>query len=137
MNITTLAPLSEVQKVEGLNEFETEKRYLHQYNFPGYSVGEAKASRGPGRREIGHGALAEKALIPVLPSVEEFPYAIRSVSGPYSSTMAFAKICARECLYLSKNSCLSNAITSFLLISLLLFQFSLRTLPYPVRKEFL
>ena len=96
MNITTLAPLSEVQKVEGLNEFETEKRYLHQYNFPGYSVGEAKASRGPGRREIGHGALAEKALIPVLPCVEEFPYAIRSVSETIESTgsTSMASTCA-------------------------------------------
>ena len=96
MNITTLAPLSEVQKVEGLNEFETEKRYLHQYNFPGYSVGEAKASRGPGRREIGHGALAEKALIPVLPSVEEFPYAIRSVSETMESngSTSMASTCA-------------------------------------------
>ena len=96
MNITTLAPLSEVQKVEGLSEFETEKRYLHQYNFPGYSVGEAKASRGPGRREIGHGALAEKALIPVLPSVEEFPYAIRSVSETMESngSTSMASTCA-------------------------------------------
>ncbi|WP_315369789.1 polyribonucleotide nucleotidyltransferase [Oribacterium sinus] len=96
MNITTLAPLSEVQKVEGLNEFETEKRYLHQYNFPGYSVGEAKASRGPGRREIGHGALAEKALIPVLPSVEDFPYAIRSVSETMESngSTSMASTCA-------------------------------------------
>ena len=96
MNITTLAPLSEVQKVEGLNEFETEKRYLHQYNFPGYSVGEAKASRGQGRREIGHGALAEKALIPVLPSVEEFPYAIRSVSETMESngSTSMASTCA-------------------------------------------
>ena len=96
MNITTLAPLSEVQKIEGLNEFETEKRYLHQYNFPGYSVGEAKASRGPGRREIGHGALAEKALIPVLPSVEEFPYAIRSVSETMESngSTSMASTCA-------------------------------------------
>lgn len=85
MNITTLAPLSEVQKVDGLNEFITEKRYMHQYNFPGYSVGEAKPSRGPGRREIGHGALAERALMPVLPSVEEFPYAIRSVSETMES----------------------------------------------------
>ena len=96
LNITTLAPLSEVQKVEGMNEFETEKRYLHQYNFPGYSVGEAKASRGPGRREIGHGALAEKALIPVLPPVEEFPYAIRSVSETMESngSTSMASTCA-------------------------------------------
>jgi polyribonucleotide nucleotidyltransferase len=96
LNITTLAPLSEVQKVEGMNEFETEKRYLHQYNFPGYSVGEAKASRGPGRREIGHGALAEKSLIPVLPPVEEFPYAIRSVSETMESngSTSMASTCA-------------------------------------------
>ena len=96
LNVTTLAPLSEVQKVEGMNEFETEKRYLHQYNFPGYSVGGAKASRGPGRREIGHGALAEKALIPVLPPVEEFPYAIRSVSETMESngSTSMASTCA-------------------------------------------
>ena len=96
MNITTLAALSEVQKIEGLNDFETEKRYLHQYNFPGYSVGEAKASRGPGRREIGHGALAERALIPVLPSVEDFPYAIRSVSETMESngSTSMASTCA-------------------------------------------
>ena len=96
LNVTILAPLSEVQKVEGMNEFETEKRYLHQYNFPGYSVGEAKASRGPGRREIGHGALAEKALIPVLPPVEEFPYAIRSVSETMESngSTSMASTCA-------------------------------------------
>ena len=96
LNVTTLAPLSEVQKVEGMNEFETDKRYLHQYNFPGYSVGEAKASRGPGRREIGHGALAEKALIPVLPPVEEFPYAIRSVSETMESngSTSMASTCA-------------------------------------------
>ena len=96
LNITTLAPLSEVQKIEGMNEFETEKRYLNQYNFPGYSVGEAKASRGPGRREIGHGALAERALLPVLPSVEEFPYAIRSVSETMESngSTSMASTCA-------------------------------------------
>ena len=96
LNITTLAPLSEVQKVEGLNEYETEKRYLHQYNFPGYSVGEARASRGPGRREIGHGALAERALLPVLPSVEDFPYAIRSVSETMESngSTSMASTCA-------------------------------------------
>ena len=96
LNITTLAPLSEVQKIEGMNEFETEKRYLHQYNFPGYSVGEAKASRGPGRREIGHGVLAERALLPVLPSVEEFPYAIRSVSETMESngSTSMASTCA-------------------------------------------
>lgn len=84
LSIATLAPVSECQKLDGLDE-ETEKRYMHQYNFPSYSVGETKASRGPGRREIGHGALAEKALVPVLPSVEEFPYAIRVVSEVLSS----------------------------------------------------
>ena len=78
--ITTLAPLAEAQKLDGLDEFETSKRYMHHYNFPSYSVGETKPSRGPGRREIGHGALAERALVPVLPSEEEFPYAIRTVS---------------------------------------------------------
>jgi polyribonucleotide nucleotidyltransferase len=96
LDIVTLAPLSEVQKVEGLNEYETEKRYLHQYNFPGYSVGEAKASRGPGRREIGHGALAERALLPVIPSVEDFPYAIRAVSETLESngSTSMASTCA-------------------------------------------
>ena len=84
-NVTTLAPLSEAQKVDGLDENETTKRYMHHYNFPSYSVGETKPSRGPGRREIGHGALAEKALVPVLPSEDEFPYAIRSVSETFES----------------------------------------------------
>lgn len=84
-NVTTLAPLSEVQKIDGLDENEVSKRYMHHYNFPSYSVGETKPSRGPGRREIGHGALAERALIPVLPSTEEFPYAIRSVSETFES----------------------------------------------------
>ena len=84
-NVTTLAPLSEVQKLDGLDENEVSKRYMHHYNFPSYSVGETKPSRGPGRREIGHGALAERALVPVLPSTEEFPYAIRSVSETFES----------------------------------------------------
>ena len=84
-NITTLAPLSEQQKLDGLDENEVSKRYMHHYNFPSYSVGETKVSRGPGRREIGHGALAEKALVPVLPSEEEFPYAIRTVSETFES----------------------------------------------------
>ena len=84
-NVTTLAPLSEAQKLDGLDELENGKRYMHHYNFPSYSVGETKPSRGPGRREIGHGALAERALIPVLPSEEEFPYAIRSVSETFES----------------------------------------------------
>ena len=84
MTIATLGPISDSQMLDGISE-ETEKRYMHHYNFPGYSVGEAKASRSPGRREIGHGALAERSLIPVLPSVEEFPYAIRLVSEVISS----------------------------------------------------
>ncbi|MCC8017428.1 MAG: polyribonucleotide nucleotidyltransferase [Lachnospiraceae bacterium] len=94
--ITTLAPLSEMQRVDGLDENITNKRYMHQYNFPSYSVGETKPSRGPGRREIGHGALAEKALIPVLPSEEEFPYAIRTVSETFESngSTSQASICA-------------------------------------------
>ena len=94
--ITTLAPLSEVQKVDGLDENITSKRYMHHYNFPSYSVGETKPSRGPGRREIGHGALAEKALVPVLPSEEEFPYAIRTVSDTFESngSTSQASICA-------------------------------------------
>ncbi len=84
-NVCTLAPLSEAQRLDGLNETETSKRYMHHYNFPSYSVGETKVSRGPGRREIGHGALAERALLPVLPSEEEFPYAIRTVSETFES----------------------------------------------------
>ncbi len=84
LSIATLAPVSEAQKLDGLDE-EVSKRYIHHYNFPSYSVGETKPSRGPGRREIGHGALAEKALVPVIPSVEEFPYAIRVVSEVLSS----------------------------------------------------
>jgi polyribonucleotide nucleotidyltransferase len=83
--ITTLAPLSESQRIDGLDEAETKKRYMHHYNFPSYSVGETRPSRGPGRREIGHGALAEKALLPVLPSEEEFPYTIRTVSETFES----------------------------------------------------
>ena len=94
--ITTLAPLSEVQKVDGLDENITSKRYMHHYNFPSYSVGETKPSRGPGRREIGHGALAEKALVPVLPTEEEFPYEIRTVSETFESngSTSQASICA-------------------------------------------
>ncbi len=94
--VTTLAPLSEVQRVEGLDENVTEKRYIHQYNFPSYSVGETKPSRGPGRREIGHGALAERALRPMIPSKEEFPYAIRLVSETFESngSTSQASICA-------------------------------------------
>ena len=95
-DIVTLAPLSEAQKVDGLDDNVTEKRYIHQYNFPSYSVGETKPSRGPGRREIGHGALAERALIPVLPTPEEFPYAIRAVSETFESngSTSMASTCA-------------------------------------------
>jgi polyribonucleotide nucleotidyltransferase len=94
--ITTLAPLSEAQRIDGLDEAETSKRYMHHYNFPSYSVGETKPSRGPGRREIGHGALAEKALVPVLPSESEFPYAIRTVSETFESngSTSQASVCA-------------------------------------------
>ena len=94
--ITTLAPLSEAQKVDGLDESETSKRYMHHYNFPSYSVGETRPSRGPGRREIGHGALAERALVPVLPSEEEFPYALRTVSETFESngSTSQASVCA-------------------------------------------
>ena len=94
--ITTLAPLSEAQKIDGLDMMETSKRYMHHYNFPSYSVGETKPSRGPGRREIGHGALAERALVPVLPSEAEFPYAIRTVSETFESngSTSQASICA-------------------------------------------
>ena len=95
-DVVTLAPLSEAQKVEGLDENVTVKRYIHQYNFPSYSVGETKVSRGPGRREIGHGALAERALVPVIPSEDEFPYAIRAVSETFESngSTSQASVCA-------------------------------------------
>ena len=95
-NVCTLAPLSEQQKLDGLDENEVSKRYMHHYNFPSYSVGETKPSRGPGRREIGHGALAERALVPVLPSEEEFPYAIRTVSETFESngSTSMASTCA-------------------------------------------
>ena len=95
-DVVTLAPLSEVQKIDGLDANITTKRYIHQYNFPAYSVGETKVSRGPGRREIGHGALAEKALVPVLPSIEEFPYTIRAVSETFESngSTSMASTCA-------------------------------------------
>ncbi|MDO4331443.1 MAG: polyribonucleotide nucleotidyltransferase [Eubacteriales bacterium] len=95
-NVCTLAPLSEMQRIDGLDENEVSKRYMHHYNFPSYSVGETKPSRGPGRREIGHGALAEKALMPVLPSEEEFPYAIRTVSETFESngSTSQASVCA-------------------------------------------
>ena len=96
MTITTLAPLSEAQKIDGLDANVSSKRYMHHYNFPSYSVGETKPSRGPGRREIGHGALAERALVPVLPSEDEFPYAIRTVSETLESngSTSQASICA-------------------------------------------
>ena len=96
LNACTLAPLSEAQRLDGLDENETTKRYMHHYNFPSYSVGETKPSRGPGRREIGHGALAERALVPVLPTAEEFPYAIRTVSETMESngSTSQASICA-------------------------------------------
>ena len=95
-DVVTLAPLSEIQKIEGLDANITTKRYMHHYNFPAYSVGETKVSRGPGRREIGHGALAEKALVPVLPSIEEFPYTIRAVSETFESngSTSMASTCA-------------------------------------------
>ena len=95
LTVATLGPVSDSQKLDGLDE-ETSKRYMHQYNFPAYSVGETKVSRGPGRREIGHGALAERALVPVLPSAEEFPYAIRTVSETFESngSTSQASICA-------------------------------------------
>ena len=95
-DVVTLAPLSEIQKIDGLDANITTKRYMQHYNFPAYSVGETKVSRGPGRREIGHGALAEKALVPVLPSIEEFPYTIRAVSETFESngSTSMASTCA-------------------------------------------
>ena len=96
LTVTTLGALAEIQKLDGLDTRETTKRYMHHYNFPSYSVGETKPSRGPGRREIGHGALAERALVPVLPSEEEFPYAIRTVSEVLESNGSTSQgsICA-------------------------------------------
>ena len=104
--VTTLAPLSEMQRIDGLDENEVNKRYMHHYNFPSYSVGETKPSRGPGRREIGHGALAEKALVPVLPSEDEFPYAIRTVSETFESngSTSHASICASTMSLMAANS---------------------------------
>ena len=95
LNVVTLGPIRDSQMLDSIDE-NTEKRYMHQYNFPSYSVGETKPSRGPGRREIGHGALAERALVPVLPSVDEFPYAIRTVSEVLSSNGSTSQgsICA-------------------------------------------
>lgn len=110
--ITTLAPLSEAQRVDGLDEAETSKRYMHHYNFPSYSVGETRPSRGPGRREIGHGALAEKALLPVLPSPEEFPYAIRTVSETFESngSTSQASVCASSMSLMAAGVPLKGAV---------------------------
>ena len=110
--ITTLAPLSDAQKVDGLNEFVTSKRYMHHYNFPSYSVGETKPSRGPGRREIGHGALAERALVPVLPSEEEFPYAIRTVSETFESngSTSQASVCASSMALMAAGVPIKSAV---------------------------
>ena len=110
--ITTLAPLSEAQKVDGLDESETSKRYMHHYNFPSYSVGETRPSRGPGRREIGHGALAERALVPVLPSEEEFPYAIRTVSETFESngSTSQASVCASSMSLMSAGVPIKSAV---------------------------
>ncbi len=92
LNITTLGALGDTQRIDGLDDLVTGKRYMHHYNFPSYSVGECRPSRGPGRREIGHGALAERALLPVLPSEEEFPYAIRTVSEVVAQTVQRHKV---------------------------------------------
>ncbi len=110
--ITTLAPLSEAQKIDGLDEAETAKRYMHHYNFPSYSVGETRPSRGPGRREIGHGALAEKALIPVLPSEADFPYAIRTVSETFESngSTSQASVCASSLSLMAAGVPLKSAV---------------------------
>ena len=110
--ITTLAPLAEAQKLDGLDEFETSKRYMHHYNFPSYSVGETKPSRGPGRREIGHGALAERALLPVLPSEAEFPYAIRTVSETFESngSTSQASVCASSMSLMSAGVPIKSAV---------------------------
>ena len=111
-NICTLAPLSEAQKLDGLDEAETTKRYMHHYNFPSYSVGETKPSRGPGRREIGHGALAERALLPVLPSEAEFPYAIRTVSETFESngSTSQASVCASSMSLMSAGVPIKTAV---------------------------
>ena len=111
-NVCTLAPLSEAQKIDGLDENETSKRYMHHYNFPSYSVGETKPSRGPGRREIGHGALAERALVPVLPSEEEFPYAIRTVSETFESngSTSQASVCASSMSLMSAGVPIKSAV---------------------------
>lgn len=110
--ITTLAPLAEAQRIDGLDEFETSKRYMHHYNFPSYSVGETRPSRGPGRREIGHGALAERALLPVLPSESEFPYAIRTVSETFESngSTSQASVCASSMSLMSAGVPIKSAV---------------------------
>ena len=110
--VTTLAPLSEAQRLDGLDESETSKRYMHHYNFPSYSVGETKPSRGPGRREIGHGALAERALVPVLPSEAEFPYAIRTVSETFESngSTSQASVCASSMSLMSAGVPIKSAV---------------------------
>lgn len=111
-NVTTLAPLSEAQRLDGLDEAETSKRYMHHYNFPSYSVGETRPSRGPGRREIGHGALAERALLPVLPSESEFPYAIRTVSETFESngSTSQASVCASSMSLMSAGVPIKSAV---------------------------
>ena len=110
--VTTLAPLSEAQRLDGLDEAETSKRYMHHYNFPSYSVGETRPSRGPGRREIGHGALAERALLPVLPSESEFPYAIRTVSETFESngSTSQASVCASSMSLMSAGVPIKSAV---------------------------
>ena len=111
-DIVTLAPLSEIQKIDGLDENVVSKRYMHHYNFPSYSVGETKVSRGPGRREIGHGALAERALLPVLPSEAEFPYAIRTVSETFESngSTSQASVCASSMSLMSAGVPIKSAV---------------------------
>ena len=111
--MTTLAPLSEAQKLDGLDEAEKTKRYMHHYNFPSYSVGETRPSRGPGRREIGHGALAERALLPVLPSESEFPYAIRTVSETFESngSTSQASVCASSMSLMAAGVPIKSAVT--------------------------
>ncbi len=110
--VTTLAPLSEAQRLDGLDETQTSKRYMHHYNFPSYSVGETRPSRGPGRREIGHGALAERALVPVLPSEEEFPYAIRTVSETFESngSTSQASVCASSMSLMAAGAPIKTAV---------------------------
>ena len=110
--MTTLAPLSEAQKLDGLDEAEKTKRYMHHYNFPSYSVGETRPSRGPGRREIGHGALAERALLPVLPSESEFPYAIRTVSETFESngSTSQASVCASSMALMAAGVPIKSAV---------------------------